>query len=136
MTIIRLLGENVISLTALNLTELILTYATNSSAVFRNKSDEIKSFIIPFEFFSNEDFELNQSIDEISSSLAELKAIGLITSYSFNSETISFEVVSNVSGDENTAIVTVEIPAVLDAEPRVISPLVVLAVSSLLLPLT
>jgi len=96
MTIIRLLGENVISLNALNLTELILTYATNSSAVFRNKSDDIKSFIIPFEFFSNEDFELNQSIDEISSSLAELKAIGLITSYRFNSETISFEIVSNV----------------------------------------
>lgn len=96
MTIIRLLGENVISLNALNLTELILTYATNSSAVFRNKSDDIKSFIIPFEFFSNEDFELNQSIDEISSSLAELKAIGLISSYSFNSETISFEIVSNV----------------------------------------
>lgn len=96
MTIIRLLGENVISLNALNLTELILTYATNSSAVFRNKSDDIKSFIIPFEFFSNEDFELNQSIDEISSSLAELKAIGLITSYSFNSETISFEIVSNI----------------------------------------
>lgn len=96
MTIIRLLGENVISLNALNLTELILTYATNSSAVFRNKSDDIKSFIIPFEFFSNEDFELNQSIDEISSSLVELKAIGLITSYRFNSETISFEIVSNV----------------------------------------
>ena len=50
MTIIRILGENVISLNALNLLELILTYATNSSAVFRNKTDELKPFIIPFDF--------------------------------------------------------------------------------------
>ena len=96
MTIIRILGENVISLNALNLLELILTYATNSSAVFRNKTDELKPFIIPFDFFSNEDFELAQSIDEISSSLAELKAINLINSYKFIPEIVAFEIVSNV----------------------------------------
>lgn len=96
MTIIRLLGENVVSLNALNLLELILTYATNSSAVFRNKTDELKPFIIPFDFFSNDDFELNQSIDEISSSLAELQAINLVNSYKFDSETVTFEIVSNV----------------------------------------
>lgn len=96
MTIIRLLGENVVSLNALNLLELILTYATNSSAVFRNKTDELKPFIIPFEFFSNDDFELNQSIDEISSSLDELQTINLINSYKFDSKTITFEIVSNV----------------------------------------
>ena len=96
MTIIRLLGENVVSLNALNLLELILTYATNSSAVFRNKTDELKPFIIPFEFFSNDDFELNQSIDEISSSLTELQAINLVNSYKFDSKTITFEIVSNV----------------------------------------
>ena len=96
MTIIRILGENVISLNALNLLELILTYATNSSAVFRNKTDELKPFIIPFDFFSNEDFELAQSIDEISSSLAELKAINLINSYKFIPKIVAFEIVSNV----------------------------------------
>lgn len=96
MTIIRILGENVIPLNALNLLELILTYATNSSAVFRNKTDELRPFIIPFDFFSNDDFELNQSIDEILSSLAELKAINLVNSYKFDSETITFEIVSNV----------------------------------------
>ena len=96
MTIIRILGENVISLNALNLLELILTYATNSSAVFRNKTDELKPFIIPFDFFSNEDFELAQSIDEISSSLKELQAINLVNSYNFDSKTITFEIVSNV----------------------------------------
>lgn len=96
MTIIRILGENVISLNALNLLELILTYATNSSAVFRNKTDELKPFIIPFEFFSNDDFELNQSIDEISSSLEELQAINLINSYKFIPEIVAFEIVSNV----------------------------------------
>ena len=96
MTIIRILGENVIPLNALNLLELILTYATNSSAVFRNKTDELRPFIIPFDFFSNDDFELNQSIDEILSSLAELQAINLVNSYKFDSETITFEIVSNV----------------------------------------
>jgi len=95
-TIIRILGENVIPLNALNLLELILTYATNSSAVFRNKTDELRPFIIPFDFFSNDDFELNQSIDEILSSLAELQAINLVNSYKFDSETITFEIVSNV----------------------------------------
>lgn len=96
MTIIRILGENVIPLNALNLLELILTYATNSSAVFRNKTDELRPFIIPFDFFSNDDFELNQSIDEILSSLAELQVINLVNSYKFDSETITFEIVSNV----------------------------------------
>lgn len=96
MTVIRLLGENVISLKALNLAELILVYATNSSAVYRNKTDELKPFVIPYEFFRHDDFELEQSIDEISSSLAELKAIGLINSYSFDTETITFEIVSNI----------------------------------------
>ena len=96
MSVIRLLGENVISLNALNLAELILTYATNSSVLFRNKTDELKPFIIPFEFFSNDDFELDQSIDEISSSLAELHTINLINSYKFNSDTVTFEIVSNV----------------------------------------
>lgn len=96
MTIVRLLGENVISLNALNVAELILTYATNSSALFRTKSDVIKPFVIPYSFFSNEDFALDQTIDEISSSLAELKAMGLINKYNFNSETRTFEILSNV----------------------------------------
>lgn len=96
MTIIRLLGENVISLNALNLTELILTYATNSSAVYRNKTDELKPFVIPYDFFNNEDFELKQSLDRISSSLAELQRINLINSYKFDPTTEAFEIMSNV----------------------------------------
>ena len=96
MTIIRLLGENVVSLNALNLLELILTYATNSSAVFGNKTDELKPFIIRYDFFNNNDFELKQSIDDVLSALSELRAITLINSYKYNFELEAFEIVSNV----------------------------------------
>lgn len=81
MTLLRLLGENVISLKALNLLELILTYATNSSAIYRQPNDIIKGFAIPLDFFRHEDFSLNQSETEILSNLDELKSIGLINNF-------------------------------------------------------
>ncbi len=81
MTVLRLLGENVISLKALNLLELILTYATNSSAIYRQPNDTIKGFSIPLDFFQYEDFNLNQSEEEILSSIIELNEIGLINSF-------------------------------------------------------
>ena len=81
MTLLRLLGENVISLKALNLLELILTYATNSSAIYRQPNDIIKGFAIPLDFFQHEDFDLNQSKEEILSNLIELKSIGLINNF-------------------------------------------------------
>ncbi len=83
MTLLRLLGENVIPLKALNLLELILTYATNSSAIYRQPNDTIKGFAIPLDFFQHEDFDLNQSETEILSSLTELKSIGLINNFEF-----------------------------------------------------
>lgn len=81
MTVLRLLGENVIPLKALNLLELILTYATNSSAIYRQPNDELKGFAIPIDFFQHEDFNLNQSETEILSSIIELNEIGLINSF-------------------------------------------------------
>lgn len=83
MTILRLLGENVIPLKALNLLELILTYATNSSAIYRQPNDTLKGFAIPLDFFQYEDFSLNQTETEILSSIIELKEIGLINSFDF-----------------------------------------------------
>lgn len=83
MTILRLLGENVTSLKALNVLELILIYATNSSAIYRQPNDTIKGFAIPLDFFQYEDFDLNQSETEILSNLIELKGIGLINSIDF-----------------------------------------------------
>ncbi len=83
MTLLRLLGENVIPLKALNLLELILTYATNSSAIYRQPNDELKGFAIPLDFFQHEDFSLNQSKEEILSSIIELKEIGLINNFEF-----------------------------------------------------
>lgn len=88
MTIIRLLGENVISLNALNALELILVFATNSNAIYRQTNDEIKPLAISLDFFNLEDFQLNQTYDKICSSLNELKGIGLISSYSLNDENI------------------------------------------------
>lgn len=81
MTLLRLLGENVIPLKALNLLELILTYATNSSAIYRQPNDTIKGFAIPLDFFQHEDFNLSQSKEEILSSITELNKIGLINSF-------------------------------------------------------
>lgn len=97
MTILRKLGENVISLKALTLLELILIYATNSSCLFRQQNDEVKPFIIPEDFFNLDDFKLNQSKEEISESLKELKMIGLINSYE-NLED-SFVIKSNTIGN-------------------------------------
>lgn len=83
MTVLRLLGENVLPLKALNLLELILTYATNSSAIYRQPNDELKGFAISLDFFQHEDFDLNQSEDKILSTLTELMSIGLINSFDF-----------------------------------------------------
>ena len=96
MTILRKLGENVISLKALTLLELILIYATNSSCLFRQQNDEVKPFIIPEDFFNLDDFKLSQSKEEIPKSLEELKTIGLINSYE-NLED-SFVIKSNTIG--------------------------------------
>lgn len=81
MTILRLLGENVIPLKALNLLELILIYATNSSAIYRQPNDKLKDFAIPLDFFQHEDFNLNQAKDKILSTLTELMSIGLINNF-------------------------------------------------------
>lgn len=96
LTVAKKLGENVISLPSLNLLEIIMCHSTNSSSVFAKKSDPIKPFHIPYNFFANEDFGLNQTIDEISSNLQELRSIGLINSFTFNPDTISFDIVSNI----------------------------------------
>ena len=81
MTILRLLGENVVSLKALNILELILIFATNSTAIYRQTNDDIKPFAIPLEFFSIEDFNLNQTKNQIINSLKELQSIGLINKF-------------------------------------------------------
>ncbi len=81
MTLLRLLGENVIPLKALNVLELVLIYATNSSAIYRQANDTIKGFAIPLDFLQHEDFDLNQSEEEILSSITELNKIGLINSF-------------------------------------------------------
>ena len=81
MTILRLLGENVVSLKALNILELILIFATNSTAIYRQTNDDIKPFAIPLEFFSIDDFNLNQTKNEIINSLKELQSIGLINKF-------------------------------------------------------
>lgn len=88
MTILRILGENIFSLKALSLLELILIYASNSSALFRPKNEEIKSFVIPLDFFNLEDFELNQTLDEIKNSLKELKNNKLISGFEFVDDTL------------------------------------------------
>lgn len=90
MTVLRKLGENVITLKALNILELLLIFATNSSAIYRQPTEDIKPFVIPFEFFSIGDFNLNQTNDEIINSLKELRAIGLI---------------NNVDCDENVFVI-------------------------------
>ena len=81
MTILRLLGENVVSLKALNILELILIFATNSTAIYRQSTEDIKPFAIPLEFFSIDDFNLNQTKNEIINSLKELQSIGLINKF-------------------------------------------------------
>lgn len=94
MTILRLLGENVVSLKALNILELILIFATNSTAIYRQTNEDIKPFAIPLEFFSIEDFNLNQTKNEIVNSLKELQSIGLINKFKVLEEV--FIVDSNV----------------------------------------
>ena len=81
MNILNILGENVLSLSALSLLEVIMVYATNSSAVYRQKNDCVKSFKIPLEFFSNSDFHFNQSKEDIIKNLEALLEIGLIDDY-------------------------------------------------------
>ena len=81
MTILRLLGENVVSLKALNILELILIFATNSTAIYRQSTEDIKPFAIPLEFFSIDDFNLHQTKNEIINSLKELQSIGLINKF-------------------------------------------------------
>ena len=81
MNILNVLGENVISLSALSLLEVIMVYATNSSAVYRQKNDCIKLFNIPLEFFNNPDFHFNQSKEDIISNLEALLEVGLIDDY-------------------------------------------------------
>lgn len=81
MNILNILGENVLSLSALSLLEVIMVYATNSSAVYRQKNDCIKAFNIPLEFFSNPDFHFKQSKDDIISNLEALLEVGLIDDY-------------------------------------------------------
>ena len=81
MTILRLLGENVVSLKALNILELILIFATNSTAIYRQTNEDIKPFAIPLEFLSIEDFNLNQTKNQIINSLKELQSIGLINKF-------------------------------------------------------
>lgn len=78
MTVLRKLGENVISLKALNILELLMVFATNSSAIYRQPNEDIRPFVIPVDFFNFDDFNLNQTNDEIINSLKELRAIGLI----------------------------------------------------------
>lgn len=84
MSLLRILGTNVISLKALNVCELLLIYATNSSAIYRQTKDSIKHFVIPADFFNLEDFSLSQSEQEILDSLKELKSIGLIDDVKFS----------------------------------------------------
>ena len=81
MTILRLLGDNVISLNALNCLEVIMTYATNSTAIYRQPEEDLKLYIIPNDFFRIDDFEINLSEAEILSCFEELRAIGLINYY-------------------------------------------------------
>lgn len=81
MNILNVLGENVLSLSALSLLEVIMVYATNSSAVYRQKNDCLKAFNIPLEFFSNPDFYFKQSKEDIISNLEVLLEVGLIDDY-------------------------------------------------------
>lgn len=94
MTVLRKLGDNVISLKALNVLEILMVFTTNSSAIYRQPNEEIKPLIIPVDFFNFEDFDLNQTNDEILSSLKELKSIGLINN--FKTIENAFKVESNV----------------------------------------
>lgn len=87
MTLLRLLGENVVSLNTLNCLEIILIFASNSSAIYRQPEDSMKPFVIPKSFFNIDDFELDISESEIYLGLKSLKAIGLIN---------YFEAVDNV----------------------------------------
>ena len=80
-SILRILSENVFSLKSLNVLELIMIYASNSSALFRSTNEEIKPFKIPIDFFKHEDFELNQSVDNILNSLKELRQNKLIAGF-------------------------------------------------------
>lgn len=81
MNILNILGENVLSLSALSVLEVIMTYATNSSAVYRQKNDCIKLFKIPLSFFNNPDFHSQQSKEDIIKNLNELLGIGVIDDY-------------------------------------------------------
>jgi len=81
MTVLRKLGENVITLKALNILELLMIYATNSTAIYRQPNDELKPFAIPADFFNFDDFNINQTNDEITNSLKELRAVGLINEF-------------------------------------------------------
>ena len=81
MSVVRKLGENVISLKALNVLELIMIFASNSNAIFRQSTEAIKPFVIPIDFFKLEDFSLNQTEAEIIDSLGVLKSIGLVDEF-------------------------------------------------------
>lgn len=83
MSVVRKLGENVISLKALNVLELIMIFASNSNAIFRQTTEAVKPFAIPFDFFKLEDFSLNQTEAKIINSLNELKATGLIDDFDY-----------------------------------------------------
>ena len=83
MSVVRKLGENVISLKALNVLELIMIFASNSNAIFRQTTEAVKPFAIPIDFFKLEDFSLNQTEAKIIKSLNELKAIGLIDDFDY-----------------------------------------------------
>lgn len=83
MSILRMLGDNVISLKALNILELIMIFATNSSAIYRQTSEDIKSFVIPVDFFHLDDFDINQTEEELIKSINELKSIGLINAFEY-----------------------------------------------------
>lgn len=83
MSILRILGENVISLKALNILELIMVFATNSSAIYRQPTEDIKHFAIPVDFFYHDDFDIKQTADELINSINELKSIGLINAFEY-----------------------------------------------------
>ena len=78
--ILRILGYNVLSLKALNLLELLLIFATNSTAIYRHASDD-KPFAIPYNFIFHEDFSLKQSDEEVIKSFEELRSKGLIDEF-------------------------------------------------------
>lgn len=84
MTVVRKLGENVVSLKVLNVLELLMIFATNSNAIFRQPTEATKPFAIPLDFFRIDDFNLNQTEAEIIKSLNILKTVGLIDDFAYS----------------------------------------------------